>query len=289
MKVKYPALGALIALASQSIAAPQALPPTAKWVVDFADAQCIASRNYGSQEDPLFLVIKEPPLGDVLQIAFVTKFDAATATQMDGEITFDEQPPIRASLLKFGIKKDDRTVLRVNFPRALVASLRAASSIRVHARDDDQPPVALGSRITQGGVLSTDYRLQLAQIPALLDILDKCSADLRKVWNVEDGDAAPTLVRQGPSGDLRTAFTPEDYPDVAVKNRQMGAIRVAVLVDEKGRVADCTIIQTSGVASLDAQSCAVITERAQLKPAIGLDGKPAKGALLETIHWELED
>jgi protein TonB len=83
-------------------------------------------------------------------------------------------------------------------------------------------------------------------------------------------------------------FSDDDYPWAAMKKNQSGAITVAVLVDEKGKVSDCTVIETSGVASLDAQSCAIITSRARLRPAVGLDGKPAKGAFVQKIRWEID-
>ena len=34
--------------------------PTGKWIVNFADAQCVATRNYGSNSDPIYLVLKAP-------------------------------------------------------------------------------------------------------------------------------------------------------------------------------------------------------------------------------------
>jgi len=166
--------------------------------------------------------------------------------------------------------------------------MRAASSIRFRARDAQRPGIQGGSRIVQIPAEAADHGLKLTQIPALLDMLDKCTADLRKVWNVEEAGDPPKLVREKPSGDLQKVFTSDDYPAIAVSKNQGGSIRVAILVDEKGKVADCTVIQTSGVASLDAQSCAIIQQRAQLKPAVGLDGKPAKGALIKTIRWAIE-
>jgi len=58
-------------------------------------------------------------------------------------------------------------------------------------------------------------------------------------------------------------------------------------LDEQGKVADCTVIEPSGVASLDAQSCAVIKQGAKYKPAIGLDGKRAKSAAFQSITWKM--
>ena len=276
----------LLGLSSSSLAAQEPLAPRAAWVVNFADSQCIASRNYGSPEDPLFLFIKAPALGDVLQIGIVSPGNTSAASQMAGEILFDGQAPIPASLLEFGAETKNHLVVLVNLPRSQLASMRGTSTIRIHARQDDdrRSNIQLGSRIPRAAATATDFSFKVTQVPALLQTLDKCATDLRKVWNVEEGDN-PTLVRSEPAGDLRKVFSSEDYPAIALSKDQSGAIRVAVLVDEKGKVADCTVVETSGVASLDAQSCALITQHAKIKPAIGLDGKPAKGALLQKITW----
>ena len=61
-----------------------------------------------------------------------------------------------------------------------------------------------------------------------------------------------------------------------------------LLIDETGRVADCTVIETSGVASLDAQTCGAVKLQARFKPAIGLDGKPAKDGVVQRVSWILE-
>lgn len=289
MRTRLIAFCAVAAVASRAFAAPEPLAPKGSWVVDFADAQCIASRNYATPESPLYLFIKAPPLGDVLQIGIAKAGYITAANQMDGEIGFDEQQPLRSSVLEFGVKSKDQTVLLVNLPRAQLAPMHSASSIRIHATYKDRPEIVRGSRMLQTTARELDYRFKVTQIPALLDMLDKCAADLRKVWNVEDGDGPPALVRERPKGDLRSVFSDDDYPGIALRKDQTGSIRVAVLVNEHGKVADCTVVETSGVASLDAQSCALIMQRAQLRPATGLDGKPAKGALLQKIGWQIDD
>jgi len=68
----------------------------------------------------------------------------------------------------------------------------------------------------------------------------------------------------------------------------MGSVAFVLLIDEEGKVADCTVTETSGVASLDAQSCAIVKERAKFKPATGLDGKPSKSSYFQRISWRLE-
>lgn len=85
---------------------------------------------------------------------------------------------------------------------------------------------------------------------------------------------------------LRGYFNANDYPGLAIRQEQSGLVEFALLIDETGKVADCTLIKTSGVAALDAQSCAVIKRRGAFLPALGLDGKPVKAATTHRIGWE---
>jgi protein TonB len=89
-------------------------------------------------------------------------------------------------------------------------------------------------------------------------------------------------------GDLRRFFSSDDYPWMALIKDQEGQVQFSILIDEKGRVADCSVIEPSGVAVLDAQSCAILTERASFTPAIGTDGKPARDSYISRIVWRTE-
>ena len=57
--------------------------------------------------------------------------------------------------------------------------------------------------------------------------------------------------------------------------------------DERGAVADCSITETSGYATIDAQSCAIIQERAKFEPAIDTQGKPTRSSYSQRITWKL--
>lgn len=274
----------IVIAAAASAASAEAKQPTDKWVVNFADAQCLATRNYGSEHDPFFLVLKAPPLGDVIQIGLVWEGGAREATQVDGDIIFDEAPPIRTNLLQYGVQSKRQQALYANVPTAKLAPMRTATSIRI--RSSDEGFKRLGSRIGQGGS-HTDVQLQLTQMPALLQVMESCVADLRDVWNVGASADAGTLKRDA-SADLANLFSGDDYPWQSLLDGQGGAVRVALLVDEKGQVADCSIIETSHVAALDAQSCALLKDRAKFEPALGTDGKPAKGAFIQTVKWMVQ-
>lgn len=278
------ALGVL-AFSSAAYAPPGPKQPTGKWIVDFDDATCIASREYGTETDPIYLVLKAPPTGDVLQIAVSWKGSVREPTQLDGEVAFDAYPPIRTNLLEFDVEKLGQRALIVNLASVDVSPMRKSSSIRFRARGGTAKP---GSRIEFGPV-RTDIAFALTQTADVLKLLDECTDNLRNVWSIWADDRYSARLKQGPVGNIAGLFNSSDYPAIAALKDQAGTVALVVLVDENGNVADCTVAQTSGAASLDAQSCAVIKERGKFKPAIGLDGKPAKSAFVQRITWRLQN
>ena len=278
----YVLLLALVAIATAPAAA-EPKRPTARWVMDFGEAQCVATRNYGSESNPLFLALKVPPLGEVLQIGTVRNGRLASPRQLDGEIILDGGQPIPASLLEYGVKALGQRALITNLPTAQLGSLRQARNLQIRVRDTTQ---FRNSRI-RGIESRAGEAFALAQLPRLLDLLAECATDLRERWNVGTAEGVSPKLRQPPKGSMAGLIRDSDYPSAALGKEQGGTVAMAVLIDERGRVADCTVISTSGVASLDAQSCALIKERARFTPAVGLDGRPAKSAVQQRIAWRL--
>jgi TonB family protein len=128
-----------------------------------------------------------------------------------------------------------------------------------------------------------DDSFELVQMAPLMKAMDECVADLRRHWNIE-----PTLrskLRTPATTKLVPLFSTNDYPGISVRKGESGTVGVVLLIDEGGKVADCMVTETSGHAALDTQTCAVVMRRAKYTPAIGEDGKPAKGADTARIRW----
>lgn len=277
---------ALVALtySGAAHAAADPLHPTSKWIVNFADAQCIATRNYGTEADPLYLVFKAPVIGDTIQLGIVRKGGELSAGQLSGELIFDDMAPVKTSFLEFGSKSTGQRARFVNLATREVGSLRQSKTIRVRIRDKGVE--RLGTRLGLGLATGEDAFV-VTQMPALLDTLRKCAADLATTWHPWDKEKGGTGLKEGPSANLAQLFSADDYPGVAAVKGQQGRVALVVLVDEAGKVADCTVIETSGVASLDAQSCSVIKQRAKYKPAVATDGKATRSAVIQTISWKM--
>ena len=61
---------------------------------------------------------------------------------------------------------------------------------------------------------------------------------------------------------------------------------MTLLVDETGALKDCTVDETSGIASLDAMGCLVFMERAKFTPARDAAGKPVRSVVSTSITWK---
>ena len=259
--------------------------PTGKWVVDFDDSQCVASRNYGTKAQPLLFGLKAPIISDVMQLIFVRPGSGGGgefAEQLGGTITLDGGMAKSISAIGLSVPKAKQRVVRVNLPTSEFAAIAGAKVMDIRVRGEMKESIALSN------------------MPALLNVLNKCVADLRTHWNVEpreaerpvssvpdESDGANAFLRHGPRGDLTGVFKADDFPSAAIAKDMQGTVRLAMLIDENGKVADCTVVGTSGSAALDGQSCYIVSSRARFKPAIGLDGKPARSTYSQRVTWRI--
>ncbi|MDQ3471019.1 MAG: energy transducer TonB [Pseudomonadota bacterium] len=245
--------------------------PTGKWVVDFDDSQCVASRNYGSDGEPLGLALKAPPVGEVMQVVVVRRGKGGRyADQLNAKISIDGGKSISTSMIAMMTGQDNQRSYRVNLPLEQFSAVRHAKTLSI-----------------QGGREFSET-FAISQMASLLKVMDECVADLRKVWNVTEAGAPAPALRERARGTLEGLITAKDYPGIAIDELAEGSVAFAVLIDETGKVADCTVTQTSGVAALDAQSCAIVKQRARFKPAVGLNGQPAKDTYHQRITWKVE-
>lgn len=114
------------------------------------------------------------------------------------------------------------------------------------------------------------------------------------------GDVLPPLPTASPS----PRFTPRaaaplgmpgrwvsdsDYPAAALHRGEQGAAGFEVTIGPDGRVRDCRITRSSGSASLDAATCAKVSERAQFTPARDENGDPVTGRYANVIRWRIPE
>ena len=242
------------------------LQPNDKWVINFADNRCEAIRSFGPQADSTILMIKPSPTSGVIQIALIKDGKKSRAVQEEASLAFGGGSRIKLKQLRYGTAT--KNVRLINLDPETAAKLGASDGVTWAAA-------------------GMARELMLGEMSSVMKVLGDCRADLRKYWNIE-----PDLrlaLREEPSTlqPLIRAFSTGDYPDQAFRNNQGGLTSVVLLIDEKGKLADCMVDETSGVAVLDAMACLVIEDRVKFRPAIGPDGKPARAVMTQRIRWEM--
>ena len=242
--------------------------PNEKWVVNYDNAQCVASRSYGTAEKPLILIFKPSPVGDVMQLSVLRKgaSGGGLADETGGDIRVDQERPISVSILSYGMKRGIVSS-RINLMGNQFAAIRRASKIAIRNAQINET-------------------LALSQIPELMKSIDACVADLQIYWNIAADAQAKLTSRAHSLTSLVGVFDSNDYPSVALQKQEDGTVEIVLLIDETGGIAECVVTQTSSVAALDAQVCSIIAKRAKFSPAIGADQKPAKDSFSQRITWK---
>jgi protein TonB len=95
---------------------------------------------------------------------------------------------------------------------------------------------------------------------------------------------------QPAKGNIRTLFSSDDYPADAQRNGEQGSVRARLDIDKRGRVHGCTVIESSGHASLDLATCRILQNRARFSPARDAKGTSVAVTIVTPpIVWRLEE
>jgi TonB family protein len=126
----------------------------------------------------------------------------------------------------------------------------------------------------------------LNSMPALLQGLQACTADLMQYWN--QGGENDGRIMEPATGNVRAAFSARDFPQEAMSRQQEGTAQFLLLIDETGAVAGCHAVKTSGIPVFDAMGCQVLRERAKFTPARDGTGKPVRSMVTTpSVTWRL--
>lgn len=254
----------LLAVPAQG--APALRPPTGKWVINYAEHQCTATRAFGTADKPLHLVIKPSPGGEVTQIALLEKGPNFGAVQENATLDVGSQK-IAAMQLTYGI--DKKRFRLINLAAVQAAALSTATTLR-----------------WSGGQAEA---LDLGPMTSVIKVLENCRRDLRRYWNIEPELRDKLKTPAKPAKMLYSYFSSEDYPAQAHMKAQGGTTGFILLIDEQGRMRDCMVEQTSGIATLDIMSCLIFAKRAKFAPAVGADGKPVRGSITTRVRWVMPE
>jgi len=256
MRFKYFVSSVAFFACAQSAAA-DPLEPSAKWVLDYGQTQCTAARDYKTLGNLFTLALRPSPLGEIYELMIARMGEGPRfAEQNPATIDFGGGK-LSTFMLSYGVDKPARKRFDIyHLSAAQMASAKDASLITFDSKH--APPIAF----------------KVTSMAALLDSLAACTADLRQYWNY--GGEKSGLIAKPAKVYFRDVFRDDDFPNEALVRGQSGSGRFLLLVDENNRIANCTVIESSGIPVFDVKSCSVIVERAKAVSARDQNGKPIR-------------
>lgn len=91
----------------------------------------------------------------------------------------------------------------------------------------------------------------------------------------------------GLKGNTAQFFSADDYPPEALRLRQEGRVVAKLWVDITGKVASCTVTQSSGSPSLDQRTCEIALAKIVYEPALDRRGRPIAASTVLPVRWVL--
>jgi TonB family protein len=262
------AVAAICCLFQTADAAGNPLKPAGKWIVDYRDDQCLASREYGSSESPVSLGIRPAINGETYLLIVARKHSGPEpSAELQGSVDLG-QGRIKSWLLEYESKPAGADLYQFRISAAEMDQAKTASHMKL------SPPNA------------PDIDVQLELMPELIKTLEDCTANLKRYWN-SDGEKDGRIAKAA-KGDLRKLFSSDDYPEEAFVRSQGGRSQLILLINEAGKVAGCDVLTPSGIPALDIMGCQVIRTRAKFTPAVDGNGKPVRSTVVTPpIVWSL--
>lgn len=266
---------AIAALLLQSAAVPDATPekPSGKWSVEYGQSECILSRAYGTAPDLTIVAFKPAALGGSLEVVMLSP--GAPTAHRTGKATVTLLPSnrvIESDYDAYGLQKTNQTVTTVNTDDDVSADLETATSVKLDFAKAGTRNIAVPS------------------MKAALAALERCQADLLKGWGVDpterDRYAGPSK-KADSLGDPARWISTADYPASAVQARQEGTTTAVWTIGIDGRVKECRIVRSSGVAALDQATCVSIARRGRYRAALDKQGNPMEFHAMRRVVWRL--
>ena len=265
------ALTALLPLAATGHGAePTPLQPAGRWVVDYQESMCVLQRAYGSAQDLTTLAFRPTPTHGQTEVALLTARGPSLAVDSRATLSIDGHEH-DADLQARTMPKTRQRITTMIVHADIMNEVGAASTISA-------PMPGRGRRT-----------FALTGAAAAVKALRTCENDLLKSWGVDlatlDRAAKPAVLAG--DADPSTWFGPDDYPPEVQRANLSGRVLTRVAIGPDGHVADCAVVETSRVPTLDQRTCEIVMRRAHYDPALDKDGKPVATWSILAVRWQL--
>ena len=264
--IAFALVSAAFAIQSASVSSVP-LKPSGPWIVDYAESMCVLQRQFGSGPATVYLGFRPGLFSEHMRVVVIRKSADRTTRWGTAELSFDGGTPVKAPYSEGWIQKQQGRVMFIDLKGPDLAPLNQAKQFRIKAG-------------------KADIILEPSHVEAALKALDPCQKDLLIGWGMTKEALDSIATFAAPRSEI-LGFTSNDYPTAAIKKHEEGTSGVRYWVSTEGKVRDCTVVEGSGSAVLDAQTCAIITKRGSFVPAKTKNGEAVESIGFSRVHWIL--
>lgn len=261
----------LAALLTAAVAAPPtAVPiaiPAGKWVVEFDDNYCLASRSFTVGDKQLAFGLQPRPTSKRAR-AFIQaprklkSWDWEKAEVYIGSARLKVEP-----LLVEPVVKPGHARYVVHLDEEQLQKLTESDSFTIDGKQ-------------------VRVRFPMDELPRVRKVLDDCMIGLLEAWGLSR-DAQASLATF-PEGDLSSVFSGDDYPAKAIGRGAIGYVDVVLTVAADGRVTNCRFARSSGHKELDEITCQKLRKGSRFEPARDRNGRAVVSPYFTSVSWVMQ-
>jgi TonB family protein len=229
---------------------------------------CIVGRDFGTGDQLVTLGFRPYPLGEKVRIALWIPATGKKFTWGKAELALDEQTPVEEYFDQGPVPIKGKHLIQIDIERSKIETLHAAKLL--HIRTEKR-----------------NWSFKLGNVAGAMKALQGCENDLLVKWGMDPAVLASIETSAFHPFGLESIFRTSDYPRVAMSRNEQGTAGVRYWIGTNGKVSDCRVVETSGSALLDQQTCDVIIRRARYFPARVKSGESVASIGFQRIRWEL--
>lgn len=275
-------------VSSPALAEPLALKPSSPWNVDFGEEKCRLTRFFGEEGNKHVLIFEqfwpESSLGMTAAGASFKRFRSGRLTNVSffGKDSKSETYPFAGQLGDYG---DALVFSRISVKKAAEQG-NGAFTPPVNWRQLD---AATAREVKTLSVTQSDKEVAFATGPLdeAFSVLNLCTRDLVASWGL---DAEKQMTVSQPvvwtNAVAISRKIQERYPPQAAKEGEQAILRMRVIVNEKGEMEQCNIIDVTVTDKLDSPACKEM-RGARFKPSLDANGEPMRSYYATSITYQL--
>lgn len=254
-------------VAGQSSPRPEPLPPSAKWVVDYADDMCTLGREFGPDKVTFGLRPSQIGGASALGVVMMPGAHQSRHYEFQGKLKFTDGDETEVRTNAYWLSSQRMRVVTVNLSAESIAKLKSGEPFGY--------PVGRNQH-----VWFKPDGIQNAMVA-----LEDCNRDLMISIGVPPEEL--TAVSVGPKGDVAKLFGNAAYPPGAVADGKSGSTFALLAISKEGVPTDCRIISNHGHEAFKQRTCEAAM-RGRFEPGRNAAGQAIRSWYPLRVTWRLD-